>query len=706
MGHDALHGDAASVVQSFPMRLLLFILAFTLFLNACTFAADSPGASVTLRPTPLPTAQASAESVQELPTSSPIPTASPSLASSSAVTVVESTAVAEPTDLPPDTAEAARRATALELINGAPPLRDDVRLAAAYRDASPLVGTPEPALELQPGATDVFSIGNVDSNTVSNITAELMSVGENAYFWFDTGEGSVVPSQTELREVTAAFDEIYTTLFQYFGMTKPADGKIHIVHASPNSLCDDPDNCRLAGYFSAQDLLPKSINPYSNERSMFVMNTRQFGSEIYLDVLAHETRHLLGNDYESGEEDWFVEGGAMLAEDLAGFSTLAQARGALFLENPDQQLNSWTDGNTIPYYGQGYLVNRFLYDRLGDSLYREFIFSGRTGLGAVDAVATANNLELTGDSLWLDWLVAMAVMDAPDVPAEFRWVGPEIKPVVPTRINNLPALEDTTVSQYAADYYELPSSGQVTFDFAGMPTVPLLPSSPPSGEYIWYAQRANDSNPRLTRTVDLRDVETATLTYQVYTDIEYGYDFAYASVSTDAGLTWQGLEANGMQGLLPEDDPSDKALTERFYTGREGQWKSDSVDLSPYAGQEILLRFEYVTDPIQTYGGFALDDIAIGAIGFADDAESLDEGWTAEGFTRATTQLPQTWWLQLITFDSDGRPSVERIAVPEEGRYQHTYTALPGQRRPILVVAALAPETLQSAGYSLDISSR
>ena len=685
---------------------LLFIFAFTLFLSACTFAAYSPDSATDLVPTPTPTAQTSADPVQRSPTSTPSAVASPSLVPSIAATVVESTPVPGQTDHPIDSAELARRATALELGETAPPLRDDGRLAAAYKGASPLVDTPEPARELQPGATDVFSIGNVDSNTISNITAELMSVGENAYFWFDTGEGAVDPSQTELREVTAVFDEIYTTLFQYFGMAQPADGKIHIVHASPNSLCDDPDNCRLAGYFSAQDLLPKAINPTSNERSMFVMNTRQFGGEIYLDVLAHETRHLLGNDYESGEEDWFVEGGAMLAEDLAGFSTLAQARGALFLENPDQQLNSWTDGNTIPYYGQGYLVNRFLYDHLGDSLYREFIFSDRTGLSAVDAVAAANNLELTGDSLWLDWLVAMAVMDAPDVSEEFQWAGPEIKPVVPTRINNLPALVDTTVSQYAADYYELPSSGQVTFDFAGIPTVPLLSSSAPSGDHIWYAQRANDSNPRLTRTVDLRDVESATLTYQVYTDIEYGYDFAYASVSTDAGLTWQGLQANGMQGLNPEDDPSDKALTERFYTGREGQWKTDSVDLSPYAGQEILLRFEYVTDPIQTYGGFALDDIAIGAIGFVDDAESLDEGWTAEGFTRATTQLPQTWRLQLITFDSEGRPSIERIAVQEDGLYQLTYTALPGQRRPILVVAALAPETLQSAGYSLDISSR
>ena len=107
----------------------------------------------------------------------------------------------------------------------------------------------------------------------------------------------------------------------------------------------------------------------------------------------------------------------MLAEELVGFSQVPQLRGSLFLQNPDQQLNSWSDGDTIPYYGQGYLVNRYLYDRLGEALYREFITSPESGLGAVDAVAAENRLEFTGIDLWLDWLAAMALRDAQD-PAE------------------------------------------------------------------------------------------------------------------------------------------------------------------------------------------------------------------------------------------------------------------------------------------------
>lgn len=686
------------------MRPFIILLCLALFLAAC---GNLPSAE----PTAVPT------TYELLPTSTK-PAIDPTAAATTRATdrvesITPVPSSPEPTSEPPTLApisgiaETARAATARELVDVIPPLRDDLRLAIAYRGVNPVMATP-PAAEDEVevvGSVERFFIGNVDSNTVSQIEAELVSVGENAYFWFDTGDGSVEPDPAALAAATESFDAIFDRLFEYFGISEPPGGRVHIVHASPQALCDAVDRCRLAGYFSSRDLLPVEVNPQSNERAMFVMNTQQFGGTTYLDVLSHELRHMLGDSYDAGDEDWFVEGAAMLAEDLVGFTTLPQARGSLFLQQPDQQLNSWTDGDTIPHYGQGYLLNRFLYDWLGEDLYREFSLNPRPGLSAVDEVALANDLGITGEELWLDWLVAMAIHENQDVPEIYRWDGPELEPVITEAVNNLPTNLETTVSQFAADYYELPSSGTVKIDFSGAPTIPLLGSDAPSGEQIWYAQRANYSNPRLTRSVDLRDVSAATLQYQAYVDIEHGYDFAYVAVSTDGGQSWIPLEAGGMQGILTEDDPSGSALAGRFYSGRLGEWIDESIDLSPYAGRELLLRFEYVTDPILTFGGFALDDIAIPEIGFFDDAESLDAGWTAEGFTRATTDLPQAWRLQLITFDSDGRPTVERLPVAENGRGEHIYQGVPGVRRPLLIVSSVVPETLEVAPYSLEVAA-
>jgi hypothetical protein len=224
-----------------------------------------------------------------------------------------------------------------------------------------------------------------------------------------------------------------------------------------------------------------------------------------------------------------------------------------------------------------------------------------------------------------------------------------------------------------------------------------------SGQYYWYAQRANYSHMQLTRAFDLRQVAAATLNYSIYHDIEHSYDFAYVSLSTDGGVTWEGLVAEQMQGLAATDNPSGMALTPRFYTGASGGWLEESIDLTPYAGQEILLRFSYITDPILTFGGLALDDISIPEIGFYDDAETANDGWIADGFTRTPATLPQPWHLILITFPG-GAPQVHSLAVSDEQTVQENVDLSAAGGEAILIVASAAPQTLQQASYHLQFA--
>ncbi len=601
------------------------------------------------------------------------------------------------------TAVSAAMTASLDQLNQSmPPERDDMRLAAAYLGAIDTPADPPPQPDpLTVGAHQTFNIGNIVDNTVSSIDAELTAVSDHAYFWFDTGPESVDPDPNQLADIAAAFDDIYETDVAHFGSESSpgidGDPRVYIVHASPLALCGSI-NCGVAGYFSAEHALPRAANPNSNEHEMFIMNTQQFGTSFYLNVLGHEFRHMIEDNHDQGDADWEAEGSATLAEELLGYPGSGQQRGNLFLQNPDQQLNSWVDSNefsTLPYYGMGYVLNRYIYDRLGADLYRQFATSDGYGLRAVDEVAAQNGLDVTGEQLWLDWLVALAVHNEPGAPDLYRFQGAPLDTAAMTAVNDDDDF-DTTVAQNAADYYKLPT-GSTTIKFEGQTVVPLLNTVPYSGEMMWYAQRANYSNPRLTRTVDLRDVDTATLSYAVYVDIEQGYDFAYVSVSEDNGRTWQGLTADNMQGLSPEDNPAGSAYTNRFYTGRIQEWREERVDLSQYAGQIIQLRFEYVTDLILTYGGFALDNIAIPEINFYDDAESLAEGWTAAGFVRTAAYLPQTWHLQLVTF-KDGVPQVEKIALTAD---QTATLTVNEKNNPILIVAASAPFTLEPAHYKL-----
>ncbi len=672
------------------------LLVLVLLLAACVQQEPTP--------TPLPTA---------VPTHTPrppTPTPLPTIEVVGVTPPVWPTAVSLPQPLSRTAVSLDEQAVFAELAASRPPERDDVALAMAYSGVTEITDPPQAAEVYAEGDHLSFNISNLDTNTVSEIDTALLAVSDHAYFWFDTGPGSIDPDEDELAEMAALFDEIYELNVQYFGSEAnpgiDGDPRVHIVHASPLALCDvtveTAADCGFAGYFSSDNVLPPAVEPSSNAREMFIMNITQFGTNFYRNVLGHEFRHMIEDNYDRGDADWEAEGSATLAEELLGYTRSPQLRGNLFMSDPDLQLNAWSDTNRTPHYGMGYVLNRYIYDRLGAKLYREFATSPGYGLDAVTAVAEANGLPITGESLWLDWLAALAIHNEPTAPEMYQFKGVALDTAAMTAVSDLPFTAGTTVNQFAADYYALPADTAVTVTFTGDAAVPLLDTPPISGARYWYAQRANYSNPRLTRTVDLRDAAAATLEYWAYVDIEQGYDFAYVSVSTDDGRTWQPLVAENMQGLEAEDNPADSALAERFYTGELHAWFQERVDLSAYAGQEILLRFEYVTDLILTYGGFALDNIAIPEIGFFDDAGSDGAGWTAEGFVRATAVIPQQWHIQLITFEGD-MPVVELVALAD-GRTA-VFTAPANAKSPILIIAASAPDSLQTANYQLTIEN-
>lgn len=693
--------------------LLMIVAACTQDIEPTpTTAADTPE-----EPTAVPTD--TVEPTTAVPTPEPDPTDAPN----------EATAVPDPTEEPapvgfewPAPAAAyeelsrapvtsAEQTTFAELETNYPPERDDVGLAVAYRGLTELPSdTPPEPKEYVVGAREAISILNTDLNTLSSPDFVLQHISDHAYFWFDTTPGLSEPSSDALTATGAAFDQIYEQNIAIFGSedTPGIDGdpRIHIVNASPLSVCDvgegNSQQCGLGGYFGSADILPQSVDPSSNEREMFVMNGSFFGSGSYLDILAHEFRHMIESNYDANDWDWEVEGSAMLAEDLLGFPNDPISRGNMFLGNPDQQLNRWTDGNTLPYYGQGYVMNRYVYNRLGAELYLQFATHPDPGFTAIDAIAAENGLDFDGMTIFLDWLTALAIHDDENTP-EIYQLREGLDTAATSGINNFPTAVDTTVNQYAADYYRLFGDGSATLNFTGSNHTQLLKVLPLSGEQMWLANRANYSNMRLSQEFDLTAVDSATLEYAVFHEIEIGYDFAYVSISTDGGQTWQGLVGNQMQGEGPDDDPSDAAYTERFYTGRSRDWVKEAVDLTPYAGQVVQIRFEYVTDPILTFGGIAFDNIAIPEIEFYDDAEG-DNGWLAEGFVRATGYVPQRWHLILITYENDA-PVVNQVELAADNTATVEFSLdSDGGGRPYLIVAASSPMTLESATYQFELT--
>jgi hypothetical protein len=210
---------------------------------------------------------------------------------------------------------------------------------------------------------------------------------------------------------------------------------------------------------------------------------------------------------------------------------------------------------------------------------------------------------------------------------------------------------------YGAHYYQINSAEPIKLTFNGSTLTRLAPKDPAEGSYVWYSNRGDNTTFRLTRSFDLSNVDKATLNYKVWYELDNDYDYAYVEISTD-GENWTVLKtAHGT-----DQNPYERSYGSG-YTGSSTDWLDESIDLSPYAGQPVQIRFEVITDFTINRDGLQLDNIEIPEIGFFDGAEDDQGGWDAQGFIRSTNLVPVDWILWVVT----PGPNIERIELlPEQ----------------------------------------
>jgi bacillopeptidase F (M6 metalloprotease family) len=250
------------------------------------------------------------------------------------------------------------------------------------------------------------------------------------------------------------------------------------------------------------------------------------------------------------------------------------------------------------------------------------------------------------------------------------------------------------VRQFGADYIEIdPSAGnRIAFEESGL--VRLTGTDLRDGQFAWWSNRRNMLSSSLTRQVDLGEVEAATLRFWTWHDIEDDFDYGYVTVSTDDGRTWETLPGTHTRSENPNN-----ANFGQGYTGKSESWREEQVDLTPYAGQQILLRFWYITDPGLNQPGWLVDDISIPEIGFSDDAEQGNGGWTVDGFVRSSNDLPQSYSVQLVEYGP--QTTVRRLDLDAENKAQVELGA--ETKRAVLIVSGVTPWTSELAPYRITV---
>lgn len=160
-------------------------------------------------------------------------------------------------------------------------------------------------------------------------------------------------------------------------------------------------------------------------------------------------------------------------------------------------------------------------------------------------------------------------------------------------------------------------------------------NKPAEGEAEFFGGTGDEIDHKMVTSVDLSNKENATLDYDVWYEIEDGWDFGMVQVSTDDGETWNSLSTpNTTDDIVADGYPAIKDNVPG-YTGSSAGWLHESIDLSDYAGQEIKLQFRYMTDWGSNLTGMFVDNVKVTADGgevLSDGAEGDSSSFTFDGF--------------------------------------------------------------------------
>lgn len=596
--------------------------------------------------------------------------------------------------------------TTLHLLEQAiVPDRDLAMLACSFKSICniPATMTP-PAAPLKAGAQTQFWLLNTDSNDYSRINATLQYVTPHAYFWVEQG---VHFNQTDAQELIETFEnKIYPTDREFFGSewTPGVDGDPHIYIVYARNL-----GSMVAGFFSTIDEYPPQISQYSNAHESFYIDASQDLSDNYtFGTLAHELQHMIHWYQDRNESSFLNEGFSELATFLNGYDTGGFDR--YYTSNPDMNLTEWLggSGDNGPHYGANFLFVTYFLDRFGEQATQALVHDQQNALESVDSVLQRLNITdpLTGqpvsaDDFFLDWTLANFIHD-PNV-ADGRYYY-HIYPDSPISndtedINTCSqAPNRRNVHQYGVDYIRFTCPGNYTINFSASTLTPLLDADPHSGTYAFWSNQGDESDMTLTRKFDLTGVSgPVTLSYWTWYDLENDYDYVYLEASTD-GISWNILNIPTGTNANPSGNSYG-----RGYNRQSMGWIQESVDLSLFTGQEVLLRYEYITDAAVNREGFLVDDISIPEISYNEDFESGDGGWEGNGFVRIQNVLPQTFRLALITHASTGT-TVDIIPVNADQTAQIP-VSIGGNdvQDVVLVVTATTRFTRELTAYQFEI---
>ena len=169
-------------------------------------------------------------------------------------------------------------------------------------------------------------------------------------------------------------------------------------------------------------------------------------------------------------------------------------------------------------------------------------------------------------------------------------------------------------SSMIQDYWES-NSWNITSEDYTSPDTSITDS--PNGNY----SNNEYSVIELSNSINLSDASYAELSFNTKWHTESGYDYVQVEISVDNGQNW--TPQCGKYTKIGTDN-HENATDEPLYDGLQESWVNETISLSDYLDNEILIRFKLVSDNSQRRDGFYFDDLKVNVLSNNLDLSSIE----------------------------------------------------------------------------------
>jgi len=169
-------------------------------------------------------------------------------------------------------------------------------------------------------------------------------------------------------------------------------------------------------------------------------------------------------------------------------------------------------------------------------------------------------------------------------------------------------------SSMIQDYWES-NSWNITYEDYTSPDTSITDS--PNGNY----SNNEYSVIELSNSINLSDASYAELSFNTKWHTESGYDYVQVEISVDNGQNW--TPQCGKYTKIGTNN-HENATDEPLYDGLQESWVNETISLSDYLDNEILIRFKLVSDNSQRRDGFYFDDLKVNVLSNNLDLSSIE----------------------------------------------------------------------------------